>query len=139
MRSLAKRYDALFWRFLPEGKNQHRKINVGGGINPLVVEAIGDNHVSFAQYGEQNGDLMRDPEVVFHVAHGGVFPVYYRNDWVGVEDDYERVPNDRKQKDLSIFCEEWLETLGHLMAENGGNPYAREMAIFPQDDPETIF
>jgi hypothetical protein len=40
------------------------------GYMPLSVEQIGsseDGHrlVSLCQYGEQNGDLMRDPDIVF--------------------------------------------------------------------------
>ena len=44
--------------------------------------------LSVAHYGEQNGDLMRDPEMMFELglaggAHLNAF--YYRNDYVGVE------------------------------------------------------
>ena len=58
----------------------------------LVIEALGPgprgmNQVSVAHYGEQNGDAMRDPEVVFEVSEntGGWSPVYYRNDYLGIE------------------------------------------------------
>ena len=58
----------------------------------LVIEAIGPgprglNQVSVAHYGEQNGDAMRDPEVVFEVSEntGSWSPVYYRNDYLGIE------------------------------------------------------
>ncbi len=44
--------------------------------------------VSFRHYGEQNGDLKRDPEIFFELGlanrpHLNAF--YYRNDYVGVE------------------------------------------------------
>ena len=34
----------------------------------LCVEVIGDDLVSVAHYGEQNGDLMKDPDMVFWTA-----------------------------------------------------------------------
>jgi hypothetical protein len=56
----------------------------------LVIEAIGKGPaglpaVSIAHYGEQNGDLMRDPEMCFELRDGELDPWYYRNDYVGVE------------------------------------------------------
>jgi hypothetical protein len=43
-----------------------------------------------AHYGEQNGDLMRDPEICFVVSDGvdglaNWTPLYFRNDYVGAE------------------------------------------------------
>ena len=60
----------------------------------LVIEAtpepgpLGVPAISVAHYGEQNGDLMRDPEMCFELgladgAHLSAF--YYRNDYLGVE------------------------------------------------------
>jgi hypothetical protein len=45
------------------------------GFMRLVIEHIGHGPsggelVSVAHYGEQNGDLMRDPEIVFEVVSG---------------------------------------------------------------------
>jgi hypothetical protein len=60
----------------------------------LVIEAIdepgpiGLPAISFAHYGEQNGDLMRDPEMCFKLAvQNGpeLVPFYYRNDLAGIE------------------------------------------------------
>ena len=39
-------------------------------------------------YGEQNGDLMRDPEMCFELGLGGgahLNPFYWRNDYAGIE------------------------------------------------------
>jgi hypothetical protein len=41
--------------------------------------------VSVTHYGEQNGDLMRDPEMCFELRDGELDPYYYRSDYVGVE------------------------------------------------------
>jgi len=60
----------------------------------LVIEATdelgpcGVPAISVAHYGEQNGDLMRDPEMCFELGlAGGVHlnPFSYRNDYAGVE------------------------------------------------------
>ncbi len=75
------------------GDSQAVRITVPGCM-PLAVEDIGPSdegrrQISLTHYGEQNGDLMRDPEIVFelHVAGDAVYaePVYFRNDYVGVE------------------------------------------------------
>jgi hypothetical protein len=62
---------------------------------PLTIEYIGLGPrglpaLSIAHYGEQNGDLMRDPEMCFEVEIENGYakrfhPFYYRNDYVGVE------------------------------------------------------
>ena len=44
--------------------------------------------LSVAHYGEQNGDLMRDPEMMFELGLAGgahLNPFYWRNDYVAVE------------------------------------------------------
>jgi hypothetical protein len=44
--------------------------------------------LSVAHYGEQNGDLMRDPEMMFEFGLAGgahLNPFYWRNDYVAVE------------------------------------------------------
>jgi hypothetical protein len=62
----------------------------------LVIEAtpepgpLGLPAISVAHYGEQNGDLMRDPEMCFELSKpiDGDFildPFYWRNDYLGVE------------------------------------------------------
>jgi hypothetical protein len=60
----------------------------------LVIEATDDSGpcglpcISVAHYGEQNGDLMRDPEMCFELGFAGgpnLNPFYWRNDYVGIE------------------------------------------------------
>src|SRR5260370_14506159 len=62
----------------------------------LVIEVLPergpDGHVvvSVAHYGEQNGDAMRDPEMLFEVVEKverepGFWPFYFRNDYAAVE------------------------------------------------------
>lgn len=60
----------------------------------LVIEALDESGpcglpaLSVAHYGEQNGDLMRDPEMCFELGLAGgahLNPFYWRNDYVAVE------------------------------------------------------
>lgn len=62
----------------------------------LVIEATpepgpcGVPALSVAHYGEQNSDLMRDPQMCFEISRGfgmgfTLSPFYYRNDYLGVE------------------------------------------------------
>ena len=63
---------------------------------PLTIEGIGTGPrnlpaVSVTHYGEQNGDLMRDPEMCFElqIQDGQIvalMPYYYRNDYMGIEE-----------------------------------------------------
>ena len=63
------------------------------GYLPLSVEEIGTSTegqrlVSLCHYGEQNGDLMRDPDLVFlfhNIPDGAAAePVSFRNDYLGI-------------------------------------------------------
>jgi hypothetical protein len=60
----------------------------------LVIEATdeagpcGLPAISVCHYGEQNGDAMRDPEMLFELGSAGgahLNPFYWRNDYAGVE------------------------------------------------------
>jgi hypothetical protein len=56
------------------------------------IEISGPNglpSVSVAHYGQQNGDAMRDPEMLFEMRRDGseiaLSPYYWRNDYLGIE------------------------------------------------------
>lgn len=84
-----------------------------------------DGHrlVSFCQYGEQNGDLMRDPELVFmftDLSDGAAAePVSYRNDYLGIVQNVYRYDEAGKRthvfpslkQDLEEFARAWFATL----------------------------
>lgn len=82
----------------------------------LCIESIGARGpwgegmaLSIAHYGEQNGDLMRDPEVCLErTAAGGWRPYYYRNDYVGVERE-SCAP--AQVAALESFCRMWDRNL----------------------------
>ena len=59
------------------------------GFMPLCIEIIGRGRrggvlLSVAHYHEQNGDLMRDPELVVEVTRADWLPVSYRQDGLGL-------------------------------------------------------
>ena len=69
---------------------------------PLTIEIIEKSVISLCHYGELNGDLMRDPEMLFWKdEYGDYFPFYFRNDYVGYEDISGEVINSK----LVIFNE----------------------------------
>ena len=98
------------------------------GYMPLSVEEIGSSGdgyrlVSLCHYGEQNGDLMRDPDIVFlfHNAPDGMAaePVSFRNDYLGIVQDVYRYDEAGKRthvvsslkQDLKEFARAWFVTL----------------------------
>lgn len=98
------------------------------GFMPLSVEAIGidgEGHrlVSLCHYGEQNGDLMRDPDIVFMFQddpHGSIAePVSFRNDYLGLDQEVYRYDEtgtrthlDTKLKSqLREFVQIWFANL----------------------------
>ena len=103
------------------------RITVSGYI-PLSVEEIGSSGdgyrlVSLCHYGEQNGDLMRDPDIVFlfHNLPDGLAaePVSFRNDYLGIAQDVYRYDEGGRrthvlptlQQDLTEFAESWFANL----------------------------
>ncbi|THJ15596.1 MAG: hypothetical protein CAF42_015300 [Nitrospira sp. CG24B] len=95
---------------------------------PLSVEEIGidgEGHrlVSLCHYGEQNGDLMRDPDIVFmfqDAPYGPIAePVSFRNDYVGLEQEVYRYDETGKRthldtklkQDLKEFAQIWFANL----------------------------
>ncbi len=67
-----------------EKNGGYLKLENNKAFMPLVVELIGFNQMSVAHYGLQNGDLMRDPEIVFYKKDNSFFPVFCQNDYVGL-------------------------------------------------------
>jgi hypothetical protein len=97
----------------------------------LVIEVLPDSGpdglpvVSVCHYGEQNSDLMRDPEVLFEaVFNDGLLqelrPFYFRNDYVGIErwarqrsDRGETVRKSGEVRELEHFANLWDRNLEH--------------------------
>ena len=98
------------------------------GYMPLSVEEIGSSGdgyrlVSLCHYGEQNGDLMRDPDIVFlfHNLPDGMAaePVSFRNDYLGIVQAVYRYDEAGRRthvvpslkQDLTEFAESWFANL----------------------------
>jgi hypothetical protein len=92
------------------------------GFMPLCIEYIGEGPrglplISVCHDGEQNGDAMRDPDVVFEVdceTGMGWVPVSFRNDYLGIyqeavfTDEAGRVMiRPALVKDLKAFARTW--------------------------------
>ena len=98
------------------------------GFMPLSVEEIGSSGdgyrlVSLCHYGEQNGDLMRDPDIVFlfhHFPNGtAAEPVSFRNDYLGIVQDVYRYDEVGRRthvlpslkQELKEFAQAWFANL----------------------------
>ena len=82
-----------------------------------------------AHYGEQNGDLMRDPEMIFEAEESGaemkLVPFYWRNDYAGIEQysasvqDGRTLSNPKLKREHTAFAHIWdanLKAQGFLEA-----------------------
>ncbi len=95
------------------------------GFMPLCIEYIGQGPrglplISVCHYGEQNGDAMRDPDVVFEVDFEGHRwgPISFRNDYLGAyqeavfTDEAGRVMiQPALVNDLKAFARMWDKNL----------------------------
>lgn len=99
-------------------KTGYYKLSNDPTYMPLTIEIIGKNQLSICHYGESNGDLMRDPEMIFYKRNDDWVPVYFRNDWVGVEEfscvvtqNQLVIDNEKKQEDQAEFANTWLSNI----------------------------
>jgi hypothetical protein len=111
----------LFHRAM-EAENQATKINNDNTFMPVSIEVLnlvpwvmrkptdivnGDT-ISVCHYGEQNGDLMRDPEMIFKKSDDTWIPTYYRNDYVGIE---QMEPTEKEKLDMADFANIWMTNI----------------------------
>ncbi|MBU2538106.1 MAG: hypothetical protein KKH22_06680 [Proteobacteria bacterium] len=104
------------------------KLSNNDTFMPVVVERVGSivvgkqscELISVAHYGEQNGDLMRDPEIVFiRDEQGNYYPESIIQDYIGVcrkavtcDDEGKAVRfNPRQQRDIAAFTGMWMENI----------------------------
>ena len=103
---------------------------ISDGFMPLSVEDIGQTpdglrQVAISHYGEQNGDLMRDPEMVFAFQEidGDPFaePVSFQNDYMGIYQEVYSYNGEGKRthvhprlkNELRSFASMWFRNLKH--------------------------
>jgi hypothetical protein len=98
------------------------------GFMPLSIEDIGrsgegNRLVSLCHYGQQNGDMMRDPDMVFmfHDLPDGpaAEPISFRNDYMGTCQDVYMYDEAGKRthvkpalkRELKAFSRTWFSNL----------------------------
>jgi hypothetical protein len=122
------------------GTEEYRRLEVEGFM-PLSVEKLtGLPLVSLCQYGEKNGDPMRNPEVCFRLRGRAAQPVLYRNDYSGTRyltafNCFKGLPVEpHLQGDLDRFVSRWMEKLQEqgffkrAQEQNGGVARERSRA-----------
>lgn len=128
MKNLNESSTAIFQKIIAiakQNEEHYTKIQNNQSFMALSVERVECLTIgeiwSFCHYGEQNGDLMRDPEVTFLVyPNQFVFPLSFRNDYLGInresvffEDGKPTRFLKREYNDLRRFCHSWLKNIKH--------------------------
>jgi len=98
--------------------------NTDGAFMSVSVEVIFEDSkfkiISLAHYFLQNGDLMADPEMcfLFSKAQGVYFPIYYKQDTMGVEEESVGMEdgeitclNLTLQQEHTRFANMWLRNI----------------------------
>ena len=120
---IQKLYEAMFNAPYMIEKG-YAKIKNSEGCMPVVVELVGDikgygKVISIAHYGEQNGDLMADPEMTFTIVDGKYYPISFKNDYVGRyqevfdydEDGKPEAIDIKLQSNLTDFANAWMKSI----------------------------
>lgn len=107
------------------------------GYMPLSIEAIGTSAdgnrlISICHYGEQNGDLMRDPEMVFevHSATAAAEPLSFQNDYMGLFQEVYRYDESGKKTHVNTRLKAELKSFARIWFSN-----LREQGFF---DPQAV-
>ena len=122
---IQKLYDAMSDpKYMQDEDGNYAKIANNPNLMPVVVEKIGHlkgygEIISIAHYGEQNGDLMADPEMTFTIVGEEYYPISFRNDYLGryqevfdYNEDGSPVSIDTKlQSDLTTFANQWMKNI----------------------------
>jgi len=99
--------------------DNHHKLNNDSTYMPLSIEILDEDQISLCHYGELNDDLMRDPEMKFFKdSNGDYYPIYYRNDYIGIEQFTGQIINKRiniqkrkKQASQVEFANLWMNNI----------------------------
>ena len=118
MKAINQKAKKVLEKLLSEMKDGYAKIdNTDGAFMPVVVEEVGNNFISLANYYEQNGDLIPDPEIIFWKAADGKFYPTYLKDCLGEQESLffkDGKPSSirpRLQHEQATFAGLWLENI----------------------------
>ncbi len=108
-------------KYRQDEDGDYAKIANNSSLMPVIVEKVGHlagygEIISIAHYGEQNGDLMADPEMTFTSVDGKYYPISFKNDYVGLYQEVFSYDEDGKpdaidiklQSDLTTFANQWM-------------------------------
>jgi len=105
------------WELAEQNGGCH-KLNNNPTFMPLSIEKLTPTIISICHYGEQNGDLMRDPEMLFQKDESGdYFPYYFRNDYLGVEEfisaflGHIEKADEKRQRAQAEFANVWMQNI----------------------------
>ena len=97
--------------------------NTAGAFMPVIVELVYTHSgfeavYSVSHYGKQNGDLMADPDMTFGLKEEKFYPLSFRNDYAGVDqevikdrDETELQVNLKLQKEFTEFADMWFDNI----------------------------
>ncbi len=95
------------------------------GYMPLSIEHIGHSAegnrlIAISHTGIQNGDLMRDPEMVFEVHAGtnAAEPLSFQNDYVGLFQEVYRLDDAGKKTHVNAKLKAELKSFARLWFRN---------------------
>ncbi len=125
MKAINKQAQAVMDRLTEGVDSEHpKKIDNGSaGIMAVHVEIVNQCEwgpiYSIAHYYEQNGDLMRDPDMEFLKGHDGCYyPIMYRQDGLGIcqesvtfDDGQPAKFRRRMQADQAGFAGLWMRNI----------------------------
>lgn len=122
---IQKLYEAMSdSKYRQDEDGNYAKIANNPALMPVIVEKVGNlagygEIISIAHYGEQNGDLMADPEMTFTIVDGKYYPISFKNDYVGLyqevfdynEDGEPEAIDINLQSDLTSFANTWMNSI----------------------------
>lgn len=108
---------AAFTKLFPQiadGTYRYMRLE-SDGFEPLSVERLGGNQISIMHTFTQNGDLMRDPDMVLELDPNEqtIQALSYELSSMGLYQDVYASgnPNSKLQKDLNSFLSDWLRNI----------------------------
>ena len=118
MYEINKKSAAVMEKLIAELDDGYLKLdNAPGAFMSVVVEQTGDIKgfeavYSVGHYGEQNGDLMADPEMTFGLKEYRFYPLSFRNDYAGITQEViGREINLPLQRRLTGFAGIWFNNI----------------------------
>ena len=95
------------------------QLDAGEAFDKLNVEWVSENEIAVSHTYEQNGDIMRDPEIVFSINTDDftASAVSYENSSLGKYEIYDESEESQAMKDdCNIFASEWFDEVYTLDA-----------------------